>query len=589
MFLVALERGGFYGYKTGMSKLVPSTLVEALYMRASDPVRGHTVGFRFLGLDQVERFYSYQKMLEEGLRRAAAFHRSGIKKGDRIALIVAENHEFVLSFWGATLLGAVPVPIFPRATFKAINSYAETVAHIIQTAKARVLLTMENTLEFVAPARALLEQAGQPLQDVWTVETFFQSQFDALPNDALPKIDPDDLCFLQFTSGSTSQPKGVMVSHQNLVMNAKSFLGPHGARRSDADVGVSWLPLYHDMGLIGFVLGTLIMDIGVVLLPTGAFIRSPRLWLDMISKHKATITYAPNFAYALIAKRLKDKDVAAFDLSHLRLAGCGAEPIRAQTLREFAQKLKPAGFSEKAFLPSYGMAESTLAITFHELGTPVITDVVDAAQLKQAKAVKVTKPRSDEVRTLELVSCGRPFPEHEVKVIREDGEVCAEREVGEVLTRGPSVCAGYFENPEATEASFGGGWLRTGDLGYFADGNLYICGRVKDLIIIRGSNHYPQDIEWLVSDLDKVRRGHVVAFSVDKDGEETLVIAAEGNSSDAAELRKAISEKVQEGVGLVPDVVAIVPLGGLPQTSSGKPQRRKTKQLFEEGKLQQHP
>ncbi len=283
---------------------------------------------------------------------------------------------------------------------------------------------------------------------------------------------------------------------------------------------------------------------------------------------------------------MKDKDLESFDLSTLRVAGCGAEPIRARTLLDFAERFAPAGFDPKAFLPSYGMAESTLAITFHPLGTEMVVDRVDAEAMKRG----VAEPATESTETvLDLVSCGVPFPKHELAIVDEAGQHLGERQVGQIITRGPSVTAGYFQNPAATAEGWKDGWLQTGDLGYIAGGNLFVCGRIKDLIIIRGANFYPQDIEWVAGDLEGVRRGNVVAFSVLQDGIEKLIVEAEGTSVDAPRLREEIAQRVAEELGLTPDHVGIVPVGTLPKTSSGKAQRRKTRRLFEDGELPEHP
>jgi fatty-acyl-CoA synthase len=553
--------------------VAPRTFVQAL----ETIPRREGRGFTFIGADRKRRSYSYEELWQEALRRAAHLHAMGLKKGDRVALVIAEGHEFVLTFFGATVAGIVPVPIFPRATFKAIDGYVDILAHIVEASKARVLVTMEGTKPFVDK---LLER-NVGLEKVVTCETAFA---EAAPEFTRPEIDPDDVCFLQFTSGSTSRPKGVIVKHKNLVANAQAFLGPSGLNRVDADVGVSWLPLFHDMGLIGFILGTIVCDIPVVILPTASFARMPRLWLDTIHEFRGTITYAPNFAYQLVSRRVKDADLARLDLSCIRVAGCGAEPIRASALAEFANKFRSTGFDgDRAYLPSYGMAESTLAITFHDLGTPVVVHRVDAKAMKRGRAEPAKGPDA-----LEIVGCGRPFPGHELAIIDEAGFPLGEREVGEIKVRGPSVTEGYFENEEATNAVWKNGWLHTGDLGYIDGGNLFICGRKKDLLIIKGANHYPQDIEWVIGDLDGVRRGNVVAFSVDRPDGEELVIVAEGNSGDAARLTQTIVQTVMERFGLQAHRVEIVPVGTLPKTSSGKAQRSKAKAMFEEGTLERH-
>ena len=560
-----------------MSRKHPTTLVEAL--RTIPRREGR--GFRFVGSDRAERFYTYEAMWQEALRRGAHLRAMGLERGDRVALVIPEGHEFVLSFLGCSVAGLVPVPIFPRATFKAIDGYIDILAHIAEASGARMMLTMEATKPFVE--KVLERDVG--LEKLAVCETAFAGE---TPGFEAVEAAPDDICFLQFTSGSTSRPKGVVVTHANLVANSTAFLGPHGLDRNDDDVGVSWLPLYHDMGLIGFILGTLVCDIPVVILPTASFARMPRVWLETIHRHRGSITYAPNFAYQLVTKRVRDADLAELDLSCLRVAGCGAEPIRAQALLDFADRLRPAGFDgDRAFLPSYGMAEATLAITFHELGTPIVVDRVDAEAMKRGEATPVPKTRTEGV--LELVSCGKEFPGHELAIVNERGEPLGERRVGEIVVRGPSITKGYYQNPEATAEALRDGWLHTGDLGYRASGNVYICGRIKDLIIINGANHYPQDLEWVVGDLEGVRRGNVVAFSVMKEGNESLVLIAEGNSGDAERLRREIAHAVVERFGLTPGHVGIVPVGTLPKTSSGKAQRKKTKQMFEERELPEHP
>lgn len=555
----------------------PNTLVEALEALPASAERG----FRFRALDGTERYFQWRELGREARRRGGLLLAAGLRKGDRLALVLAEPHEFVLTFLGAVTAGIVPVPVYPPTSFRAKDSYIETVAHIVQAAGARALATLETTKAEVAQ---VLER-GTKLEKLLAVEHLFRADATPAKLAQWPRIEPQDLCFLQFTSGSTSMPKGVMVSHQNLMANADAFLGSHGAGRREDDVTVTWLPLFHDMGLVGFVLGTLIYDIPTVLLPTEAFARRPTIWMQAMHDYGGTITFAPNFAYALAVKRSRDKDLEGLDLGKIRIAGCGAEPINQQVLQAFAERFSRVGFKPTALMPSYGMAEATLAISFHAHGTPVIIDRVSAAAMKQGKA----RPVAAGEASLELVSCGPAFPGHALEIVDENGSVLPEREVGEIRTQGPSVTGGYYENPDATSESFRKGWLYTGDLGYLADRNLYVCGRIKDLIIIRGANFYPQDLEWSVTGIPGVRRDNVVAFSVLKQSEETLIIATEGNSADAAQLREVIALQISKAFGLTTGHVAVVRVGTLPKTSSGKVQRRKTKQLFEQGLLQEHP
>jgi fatty-acyl-CoA synthase len=551
------------------ARLVAPTLVDAVRALAGDRARG----FVFVRPNGTERLCTFHDIAAEAERRAARLVALGLRKGDRLALVIPEGDEFVLSFLGALFAGVVPVPIYPQLSFKNVESYHDTVVHIAQASGAAMLLTTGTAKPFVDPAlgRAPTLRAIATLDDLSLGHAGEES----------PRIDvsvsPDDMALLQFTSGSTSRPKGVMVTHGNLAANAEAFM-IHGLRRDEAsDKGVSWLPLFHDMGLIGFVVGPLFTHVPCVFLPTASFVRSPRVWLDKIHEHRGTITYAPSFAYALAAKRLKEKDVEGLDLSCLRVAGCGAEPIRARALRDFAARLAPARFDPRAFLPSYGMAEATLAITFVPLGEGLRTDEADAEGLDPARH--------------EIVDCGTSFPEHELAIIDEAGRRLGERQVGQIVMRGPSVAKGYFEDADLTAQVFKplaeaeGTWLHTGDLGYVAAGRLFVCGRVKEIIIVRGRNYHPSDIEWAVGELPAVRRGNVVAFGAELDGEEVLVVCCEGTASDAADIQEAASRCIAARFGLTVHEVVVAPPASLPRTSSGKPQRRKARAMYLDGSL----
>jgi fatty-acyl-CoA synthase len=552
------------------------TLVDALLGLP----RGDARGLRFITVRGEEHYYPYEALEREARRRAAKLAALGLKKGDRIALVIADPEEFVLSFLGAAMAGLISVPTYPRVSFnlKTKKSYAETVSHIVRSAGARMLLTLASTKETIVEALA----ADTGLERIVVLEEFLLGEAPAFE---FPQVNSEDLCFLQFTSGSTSLPKGVMVTHGNLVANARAFLGPGALHLRKEDVGISWLPLYHDMGLIG-ILGTLVCDLPTVVLPTEAFVRRPGIWMEAVSKYGGTVTFAPNFAYALAARRTRDADLQGLDLRRLRVAGCGAEPINADVMRLFCARFSPVGFRPEALLPCYGMAEATLAITFHDHDKPIVTDTVYASTLSVGRAVPA-KPDA-KLRTIELVGCGHAFPEHELRIVGESGRPLPERCVGEIITRGPSVTLGYFGQPEATAMVYRGGWLYTGDLGYIADGQLYICGRSKDLIIIHGANYYPQDIEWAVAEVPGVQRSAVLAFSVMREGEETLILCVEGKAPDVAELKRAVAAKVAESTGLRVGQVAVVRAGSLPKTSSGKVQRRKTKAQFEAGELEEH-
>jgi fatty-acyl-CoA synthase len=572
---------------THSSSTASSTLNEAIRALSQDEQRG----FSFVRADGEERTVSFAQIAREAGRRASALRESGLRAGDRVVLVVPEPQDFVLAFLGAVAGGMVPVPMFPPFAARDLQAFEDGVEHVSRISGARARITTANLKATLSP------HAAKDAAPVHTVEELAAHGHV----DELARVSPDGLAFLQFTSGSTARPKGVMVSHGNLAANGLAFM--HEGLRSDpaVDHGVSWLPLFHDMGLIGFVVGPLFANVPVTFLPTASFVRRPLVWLETISKKRGTITYAPNFAYELVAKRLKAGDTAGLDLSSLRHAGCGAEPISVSTLRVFAEKLAPAGFDPKVFLPSYGMAESTLAVTFGGFQRGVRADVVSAKTLEQGSAepMKAESVRPEGDRALEVVSCGRPFAGHQIAIWADDGSVRPDGVVGQIMARGPSVCAGYYGDEERTAATFdqrnesGGGWLRTGDLGYMKDGELYVCGRQKDLIIVRGRNYYPSDIEWAVSEVPGVRKGAVVAFSVRAEdlpqsgvqgtsgtSGERLIVAAEAATSDAPALRVEILRVLTERFSLSAEAVELLSPSGLPRTSSGKLQRAKTRDLF---------
>ncbi|MGH9369751.1 MAG: AMP-binding protein, partial [Thermoanaerobaculia bacterium] len=473
-------------------------MIEALARLPEDPDRG----FRFVGFGPAERQVSWRELVRETGRRADCLAALGFERGDRLAIALSDGAEFVLSFLGAVRAGVVPAPLPPPPLLnRSFGPYRGSVARILASARARALLTSEDAREAFQPL-ASEEAGGMP--PVLSVETAFRGPAPVLER---PLIGPDDLCFLQFTSGSTASPRGVMVTHGNLAANLEALGGPAGfGPKRPEDLIVSWLPLYHDMGLIGIVLGGLYHEVPTVVLSTSSFGRDPRIWLKTIHRYRGTITYAPNFAYALVTRRLREADLSGLDLSCLRVAGCGAEPIQAATLRDFAARLEPAGFRSEALLPSYGMAEATLAVTLHPRGTPPVIDRVDGEALGRGDARPAEEASG---RIAELVSCGPVLPGHELAIRSASGETLPDRRVGEITARGPSIARGYWEAEAANTQTFRGGWLHTGDLGYTAGGNLFVCGRTKEVIIVRGANFYPQDIEWALRDLPGIKRGNV--------------------------------------------------------------------------------
>lgn len=533
-------------------------------------------GFTFIHEDGTERFWSFPRLLQRAREIAHALTEHGMRKGDRVALILPAAEEFVPTFLGVVQGGGVPVPLYPPMGLGQLGNYLDHCKHIVSASRCRLLITtgqikaVIGTVHHSAPElRAMLTQG-----DLQGDASLYK----------VPELGLEDLAFIQFTSGSTSRPKGVMLTHGNLAHNCRAIM-VEGLNYNDHDRGVSWLPLFHDMGLIGFVIAPIMHPTPVTFMPPLMFLRRPAVWLEVLSRHKGTITYAPNFAYALAVKRVRDEEISGIDLSHVRIAGCGAEPIQSDTLRAFARRYERYGFREEMFVPSYGMAESSLAISFAR-GIP--TDRVQASVLWEHGRAEPAEP--GDPSALEIVGCGKKFTGHDLKIVHpETGEDLPERHVGEIVIRGPSVTQGYFEDPDKTRETIDpDGWLHTGDLGYLVDGQVFICGRKKDVIIINGKNYYPQDLEWAASRVEGVRTGNVVAFPTHKPGldREAVVVVAESKQPDGHDrLATAIRSEIQRTIGLVVDEVVIAEPGTIPKTSSGKIQRAKSRALYESGQL----
>jgi fatty-acyl-CoA synthase len=538
-----------------------------------------TLGFTFVGArgPGEDLFISFHDLRLAAQRRAAHYAAAGLRRGDRIALIVPEGEHFIPAFLGALWGGMIPVPLYPPVSLGKLDAFMDALVSILNLAKPRVLVTSERV------AKVLWSAVGRipSIEKVLTTEELSGDPAGALPPAA--DVRDDEIAFLQFTSGSTELPKGVMVTHGSLAANCQAIV--HDGLKADAargDKAISWLPLYHDMGLIGFVLAPVCHRIPAVFIPTLSFIKNATIWMETLHKHRGTMTFAPNFAYALVTKRAKPEQIARWDLSRMRVFGCGAEPINPDTMRAFVNAMAPAGLKPEALLPCYGMAEATLAISFVPLDEPLRTDRIDAERYHgHAKAA----PVSNGAAFLEVVNCGRTFPGHEVSAQDEDGHILADRHVGELCFRGPSLTAGYWESPEATQAAFRGGWLRTGDLGYLVGGEVFISGRIKDILIVNGRNYYPQRIEWLVDEMAGIRRGSAVVFTRPGSSSEEIVVAAESRTEDAAALKAQIVARVGEEFQLAVSDVALVAPGTLPKTSSGKLQRRKTREQYMNGRL----
>jgi fatty-acyl-CoA synthase len=552
-------------------------LVAALDASAGMTTKGYT----FLDRDQNEQFFSFDRLREEAMRRAAHFRSYGLKKGDRLAMVLPDGEDFVPTFLGAVWAGIVPVPLYPPLSLGKLDSYIATLVSILNKAKPTYLVTNARVQQVLWAGLVKVPS----LKGVITAEEL-RLPAPSGADGSKAEVSEDDLCFLQFTSGSTSTPKGVAVTHGNLRANAWAIMRDGLQTDTDTDHGVSWLPLYHDMGLIGFVIAPMFHRVSVTFIPTLTFVRNATIWLRTIHKVRGTISFAPNFAYALAVKRAKPEQIASLDLSSMRHFGCGAEPINPTTMRSFVETFSKSGLKPEALLPCYGMAEATLAISFIGIDETLSTDVIDVdAYQQERRAEPVHHELVKSGKAQEFVCCGRTFPKHEVGVFDDEGKRLADRRIGEIWVRGPSVAKGYFEDPEATQRTFGNGWLKTGDYGYLVNGNVYITGRKKDIIIINGRNYDPQRMEWLVDDLPEVRKGSTVAFSRPGQGSEELVIVVESRSSEPQKLKELVKQTINEHLQLIPADVVLAPVGSLPKTSSGKLQRAKTRQQYLDGTL----
>ncbi len=540
-------------------------------------------GYTFLDRDQKEQFFSFDGLREEARRRAAHFRKLGMKKGDRLAMVMPDGEDFVPTFLAAVWAGIVPVPLYPPLSMGKLDAYIDTLISILNKAQPTHMATTAKVQQVLWSGLAKVKS----LQGVVTAEELREAAPEGVSQEPA-EVNEHDLAFLQFTSGSTSLPKGVAVTHGNLRSNAWAIMRD-GLQTDDSfDHGVSWLPLYHDMGLIGFVISPMFHKIPVTFIPTMSFVRKPTLWLETISKVRGTLSFAPNFAYALATKRTKAEQLAQWDLSSMRVFGCGAEPINPATMRAFVDTFTKAKMKPEAVMACYGMAEATLAISFVGLDEQLSTDVVDQDVYQTEKrAEPVHHTKLQEGKAQEFVSCGRTFPLHEVAAFDDHGKRLADRRIGELWVRGPSVATGYYEDPQQTQKTFGNGWLKTGDLGYLVNGNVYIVGRKKDLIIINGRNYDPQRIEWLCDELPEVRKGSSVAFSRPGASSEELIVVLESRTENRAALQELVSQKVNEQMQLQPAEVVICPLGSLPKTSSGKLQRSKTRQQYLDGTVGQ--
>jgi fatty-acyl-CoA synthase len=548
-----------------------ATLTEALDFAAQGPTGLTLYGLR----GELIEALPYATLRERARSMAARLLAAGLKPLDRVGLVADTDADFITAFFACQYARITPAPLPLPAPLGGRDAYVEQIGRMLASARAAAVFGNEPLLPWLKDAA---DSAGVKI--AMTVAD--------LPEAAdadLPAPGADDPSYVQFSSGSTRNPTGVLCTHRALMANALASTRD-GLQVTAADRAVSWLPLYHDMGLVGFLLMPLSAQMSIDLMPTGAFVRRPLLWLDLMSKNRGTISYSPSFGYELCAKR-GDGTREGLDLSAWRVAGCGGDMVRPGPLLAFAERYASAGFAPTAFVPSYGMAEATLGLTMSPLGKGLIFDTVDVDRMEKDGVVTAGAG----VRSRAFVRCGAIFPGHDLEVRDEDGKVLPERRVGRIFARGPSLMREYFGDPQATAAALSAdGWLDTGDLGYLAEGQITPTGRAKDLILLNGRNVWPQDLEWTAeSEIDRLRSGDVAAFSIDADAGEQLVLLVQTRSNDP-DVRQALTDDVAALLRARHGVEARVELVGhntLPQTSSGKLSRSKARALFLAGAFKQ--
>jgi len=531
----------------------------------------HPSGVTFVGLREEEVRLSWAEVESRARRAAGMLVALGIRPGDRVAIVLRTEPAFLDAFFGALHAGAVPVPLYPPVRLGRMDEYVEATGRMLRVSGARALVASSGVARVIGRAVA----AAGPDLDLGVVDaaTLGKGRETSVLREGA------DLALVQFSSGSTVDPKPVALSNGSLAAQVEALVGI--LTPTADDVLVSWLPLYHDMGLIGCLLGAVSYPGPLVLIAPEHFLARPALWLRAVGRHRGTISAAPHFAFAYAADRVKDADLEGLSLSSWRIALDGAEPVTTGALRRFTERFARFGLPAGSLMPVYGLSEASLAVSFSPRGRPPLVERVDPAALLSGEAAPGTR---------EVVSVGTPVPGVEVEVRGEDGGALPERRLGRIHVRGPSVMQGYLGDPAATARVLRAGWLDTGDLGFHAGGELFVHGRAKDVVIVRGANHAPEEFEACLGGIDGLRPGCAVAVGFlpeGADGEELLVLAerARGYRGEEAALEEAVREAVSSRTGIRPHTVRLLEPGALPRTSSGKMRRGEALRRFQAGRL----
>jgi fatty-acyl-CoA synthase len=544
-------------------------LAEALDYAAQSPT-----GLNFYsGNGALIEALPYRLLREQAIDLARRMLGTGLRPGDRIGLIAESDGDFVRAFFACQYAGLVPAPLPLPAAFGGKDGYVSHLRRMIESAQVTAAFGPAILEAWLGEA-----VAGLDLKIAGTLALLD----DTVPIEGdLPKQNPDGLSYLQFSSGSTRFPLSIAITQRAFMANARG-MGRDGLAIVDGDRGISWLPFYHDMGLVGFLLTPVTCQMTVDIIPTRDFARRPLLWLNLISRNRCTVSYSPSFGYELCARRAETASTDGIDLSSWRSAGIGGDMIRPNVLARFAERFASHGFDAGAFVPSYGMAEATLALSFMTPGHGARHDTVDGAILETRHHAVPAQSKDAHTRT--FVLCGGMLPHHDIEVRGESGHPLPDRQVGRIFVRGPSLMTGYFGAPEETaRVMTDDGWLDTGDLGYLLGGQVVITGRAKDLIIVNGRNLWPQDLEWTAeAEITALRSGDVAVFSVDGEADEEVVVLVQCRTLDSA-ARDALAVEIanifRSRYGVESRIV-LVPPHSLPQTSSGKLSRSRARTMY---------
>ncbi len=556
------------------------TLLEMLDWHVlSHPQRPHV----YLYGDEDDPEVITYAILADGARTLATGLQSrGLLPGQTVAIMLPTSRDYLFSFFGILLAGGIPVPIYPPLRPSQIEDHLRRHAGILANAEAVLMITVAEARQVAR----LLKAQVDTLRAVVTPEELMSSS--GIYSELTPQS--QDIAFLQYTSGSTGQPKGVILTHDNLLANIRAM--GEAVQADSTDVFVSWLPLYHDMGLIGAWLGSLYYGMPLVLMSPLAFLIHPPRWLWTIHKHRGTLTAAPNFAYELCLHKIEESDLEGLDLSSLRRAFNGAEPVSPNTLRHFTEHFAPYGFRTQALAPVYGLAEAAVGLAFPPLDRGPLIDCIQREPF--ASSGRAIPASASDSNQLEFVACGQPLPGYQIRIVDVAGRELPERQEGRLEFRGPSATSGYLRNADATQGLFDGEWLDSGDLAYIAEGDVYLTSRVKDLIIRGGRNIYPYEVEEAVGDVPGIRKGCVAVFGTpDPDsGTERLIVIAETREVEPDKLESLQAQVYGVATDLLdmpPDEAMLAPPHTVLKTSSGKIRRAAVRELYEQGRIGERP